>query len=113
MSIFDRVTSDCGIDGGHTWDVTGFGVVLADMLMRPGGWIILDDLEWTISSSAGFRDRETAHSQEERDANDVRMVWEIIVPQLGHTRGFEERLFHRGIAQKPMVPRPYVENSVA
>ena len=92
----------CYIDGGHTWDVTGFGVILADMLMRPGGWIVLDDLEWTISNSASLRDRETAHSQEERDSKGVRMVWEIIVPQLGYTRRFEEERFQWGIAQKPV-----------
>ncbi len=41
----------CYFDGGHTWDVTGFGFVLVDLLLKPGGWILFDDLDWTIAHS--------------------------------------------------------------
>lgn len=34
----------CYFDGGHTWDVTGFGFLLVDLILRPGGWIVFDDL---------------------------------------------------------------------
>ncbi len=35
----------CYLDGGHLWDVTGFAFFLVDKLLRPGGWLLFDDLE--------------------------------------------------------------------
>jgi len=39
------------IDGGHTWDDTGFAFFLVDRLLSPGGWIVFDDYSWSISKS--------------------------------------------------------------
>lgn len=39
------------LDAGHTWDVTGFAFFLVDKLLRPGGWLIFDDLRWTMATS--------------------------------------------------------------
>ncbi len=95
----------CYLDGGHTWDVTGYGFVLVDMLLKPGGWIIFDDLEWTISRSLRGKPISESpwkrYSQDEQDAKGVRMVWEMIVPHLGYVNKFEEPSFAWGIAQKP------------
>ena len=38
----------CYFDGGHTWDNTGFGVLLVDILLRPGGILVLDDMNWSF-----------------------------------------------------------------
>jgi predicted O-methyltransferase YrrM len=95
----------CYLDGGHTWDVTGFGFVLVDMLLKPGGLIVFDDLDWTIDTSPSAKKRQgkgyQKFSADERAAKGVRMVWEIIVPRFGYTDVFEKREFHWGIAQKP------------
>jgi len=40
------------IDGGHTWDCTGFSFFLVDQLLDPGGWIVFDDYRWKISTSS-------------------------------------------------------------
>jgi predicted O-methyltransferase YrrM len=48
----------CYFDGGHTWDVTGFGFLLVDILLKPGGWIIFDDLDWTISKSLSRKSQQ-------------------------------------------------------
>ena len=39
------------LDAGHTWDVTGFAFFLVDRLLRPGGWLLFDDLNWSVTKS--------------------------------------------------------------
>lgn len=36
-------------DAFHTWDVVGYGFFLTDKLLRPGGWMLFDDMYWTIN----------------------------------------------------------------
>ncbi len=96
----------CYLDAGHTWDVTGFGFVLIDMLLKPGGWIIFDDLDWTLAYSIKRNPEKEAqiskrYSQDEINAKGVRMVWDILVPRLGYVNTYEETRFGWGIAQKP------------
>lgn len=97
----------CYFDGGHTWDATGFGFVLVDMLLRPGGWIIFDDLEWTIDKMLARREGQGAtydkYSADERQAKNVRIVFETLVPHLGYQERSEEARFQWGIARKPLA----------
>jgi predicted O-methyltransferase YrrM len=97
----------CYIDGAHTWDGTGFSFLLVDLLLRPGGWVIFDDLEWSISTSrAAMKNmqRYSAYSEEEKQSKQVREVWRLLVPARGYLMHEEER-FRWGIAQKPNSPR--------
>jgi predicted O-methyltransferase YrrM len=34
------------LDGSKNWSTDGLAVVLAEKLLRPGGWLLLDDLGW-------------------------------------------------------------------
>lgn len=95
----------CYFDGGHTWDGTGFGFLLVDMLLRPGGHIIFDDLPWTIE--AAMRNRENVPKEwlgfgaEERATPAVKLVFDLLVPHLGYT---DQRIVNRGswgVARKP------------
>lgn len=96
----------CYFDGGHTWDATGFGFVLVDMLLRPGGWIVFDDLEWTIDASLrnhvktprSYRTR----SPDERATPGVKLVFELLVPHLGYTDFRIVNDGRWGIARKPL-----------
>jgi predicted O-methyltransferase YrrM len=36
------------IDGGHFWTATGFAFYLVTNLLKPGAWILFDDLDWII-----------------------------------------------------------------
>jgi predicted O-methyltransferase YrrM len=96
----------CYLDGGHTWDATGFGFVLVHLLLKPGGWIIFDDLDWTISAWLARQPdpagKFKTFSQDEKDSRGVRMVWELLVPTYGYTDRFEEPAFRWGIARKPL-----------
>lgn len=69
------------IDGGHTWDVSGFGFLLVDRMLRPGGWVVFDDLDWTLESSPTMRkiDWVKALPEEERTTPQVRKVFEVLV----------------------------------
>lgn len=69
------------IDGGHTWDTTGFAFMLVDRLVAPGGWVLFDDLDWTLGRSPSLRNRAWVQrlSAEERDTPQVRKVFELLV----------------------------------
>lgn len=95
----------CYFDGGHTWDATGFGFVLVDMLLKPGGWIIFDDLDWTIEksleSSPHRRKMYRKYGADERTTPAVRLVFETLVKKSGYRNMSEVREFSWGVAQKP------------
>jgi predicted O-methyltransferase YrrM len=42
----------CFIDGAHTWETDSCAFFLAEKLLKPGSWILFDDLTWTIAGSA-------------------------------------------------------------
>ncbi len=71
----------CYFDGGHAWDDTGFAFFLVDKLLRPGGWMIFDDIDWTFASSVKLRDTDRVRTmpKEERETPQVRRVFELLV----------------------------------
>jgi predicted O-methyltransferase YrrM len=95
----------CYFDGGHTWDATGFGFLLVDMLLRPGGWIIFDDLPWTIENAIPEMTRVPRHwrecSADEQATPAVKMVFDLLVPHLGYTSRRAVNNGQWGIARKP------------
>jgi predicted O-methyltransferase YrrM len=75
--IFDFVFND----GGHHWDVAALSFFLTDRLLRPGGWMLFDDLEWTIAGSPDVRDKPWAQRrpQDERETAQVGEVFRLLV----------------------------------
>lgn len=76
----------CYLDGAHTWDNTGFGFFLIDMLLKPGGIIIFDDINWTINKSPAYKkalsegkDPYAQYSEDEKNTPAVRMVLQELV----------------------------------
>lgn len=96
----------CYFDGGHTWDATGFGFVLVDLLLRPGGWIVFDDLNWTIEAAMHNHSNPPkqwrASSADERATPAVRLVFDLLVPHLGYTDRRTGNDGRWGIARKPL-----------
>ena len=39
----------CFLDGAHNWTIDGLAVLLLERLLKPGGWLLLDDLDWTYA----------------------------------------------------------------
>jgi predicted O-methyltransferase YrrM len=70
----------CYIDGGHTWQSTGFAFFLVSRLLKPGGWIIFDDLDWTHRDpTVKGEQRIQEMPPEERGVPQVRKVYELLV----------------------------------
>lgn len=100
----------CYFDGGHTWDNTGFGFLLVDVLLRPGGLIVFDDLPWTIEEAMKGRLQAPRHwrscSPDERATPCVKLVYDRLVPHLGYTDTRVTNDGRWGIARKPAIERP-------
>lgn len=67
----------CYLDGAHTWDVDGFAFLLLDRLMKPGGWVIFDDLDWSLAEDPDVKPGDLP--EEERLARQVRLIWDLLV----------------------------------
>lgn len=73
----------CYIDAAHTWYDTGLGFFLVDKLLKPGGWILFDDLQFVYSKlvKPGERmpDFLSRMTNEERETKQVQKVWDLLV----------------------------------
>jgi predicted O-methyltransferase YrrM len=71
----------CYLDGAHDWFVDGFAFFLVDRLLRPNGWIIFDDLNWTYDGSPalGHTDKVQQMPEDERTTPQVRRVYDLLV----------------------------------
>ncbi len=73
------------LDGAKNWTIDGLAVVLVEKLLRPGGWLLMDDLEWTYAqdpgraATDGIVHREL--SERERTEPHLRAVFDLIVAQ--------------------------------
>lgn len=71
----------CYLDGAHNWFVDGFAFFLIDRLLKPGGLIIFDDLNWTYNMSPSLRHSEFVKNMPEDEQNtpQIRKVYELLV----------------------------------
>jgi predicted O-methyltransferase YrrM len=108
LSMSPRPQFDfCYYDGGHVWDSTGFGVVLVHMLLKPGGLLLLDDMDWTMAKSDHYKANPKEllrYSSDESSTPAVRRTWDLILPHLGfeHVREISDfgRSHRWGLARK-------------
>lgn len=98
----------CYLDGAHSWFVDGFALLLVERLLSPGGWIILDDLDWTYAQSPSLRDKIPHMPPDEATTPQVRKVYDLLVkPNPAFDRFWTENgwAFVRKVAD-PEQPRP-------
>ena len=69
------------IDGAHDWATDGFAFFLADKLLRPGGWMVFDDLPWTYANSPALSHLPWVHKmpEEERTTPQVQRIFDLLV----------------------------------
>jgi predicted O-methyltransferase YrrM len=83
----------CYLDGAHTWHTDALAFFLVDRLLKPGGWIIFDDLDWTITGSTLTRGLEAARRLpvDEQTTPGVRKVYDLLVkPHPGYHNFIDE-----------------------
>jgi predicted O-methyltransferase YrrM len=71
----------CYLDGGHTWHTDALAFFLVDRLLKPGGWFVFDDLDWTIKRSPLTRGLEACRRLplEEQTTPQVRKIYDLLV----------------------------------
>ena len=57
------------LDGAKNWTIDGLAVVLVEKLLRPGGWLLMDDLDWTYAQDPG---RDATDGIVHRELSDAR-----------------------------------------
>jgi predicted O-methyltransferase YrrM len=74
----------CYLDGAKEWTIDGLAVLLVEKLLRPEGWLLLDDLDWTFASIDGDSIgiiTMAQMSQRERSEPHIRAVFDLILKQ--------------------------------
>lgn len=94
----------CLLDGSHDWHIDGLSVLLVERLLRPGGWLALDDLDWSYARSGVQRPPNL--SEEEIATPHVQEIFDVLLRP--HPAFTQFRVDHEtwGWAQKvPGAPR--------
>jgi predicted O-methyltransferase YrrM len=74
----------CFLDGAKNWTIDGLAVLLIERLLRPGGWLLLDDLDWRYSDHASRRRKHyfvrlDQLSQSELEQPHLRAVFDLLI----------------------------------
>ena len=92
----------CYIDGGHTWYDTGFAFCLVERLLKPGGWVVFDDLHHTYRGSNNSEKPYVKRMpEEEQTVPQVERVFELLVESNPYF-GLFRRMGRFGLAQKQL-----------
>lgn len=70
------------LDGAHTWAIDALAFLLVTRLIKPGGYIWFDDLDWNLAGSTNFRDHEDTakmYTPEQRQTFQVQMIVDKLV----------------------------------
>jgi predicted O-methyltransferase YrrM len=95
----------CYLDGSKNFNIDGLAVILIEKLLRPEGWLLMDDLEWTYERNPWILPHDDSRplgpmSESERTEPHLAAVFELIVRQHpGFTRFIREDAWY-GWAQK-------------
>ncbi|MDA0169385.1 class I SAM-dependent methyltransferase [Solirubrobacter taibaiensis] len=100
------------LDGAKNWTIDGLAVILIEKLLRPGGWLLMDDLEWTYAQDPGREATDgIVHrdlSEPERTQPHLRAVFDLIVAQHPSFTELRREDEWWGWARKnPGAPRTY------
>ncbi|MEA2440790.1 MAG: hypothetical protein QOH76_2214 [Thermoleophilaceae bacterium] len=96
----------CYLDGAHDWTIDGYATYLVEKLLKPGGWLLMDDLNWSCAS--GGLARGNRMSEEEYAEPHMRAVFDLIVRQHPSFTELVEQDGSWGWAKKdPSAPRRY------
>ena len=72
------------LDGAHTWAIDALAFFVADLLLKPGGYIDFDDYSWTIDGSPTVNPRvypriREMYTDEQMQTRQVASIVELLV----------------------------------
>lgn len=71
----------CLIDGAHEFEPDALAFTLVAKLLKPGGWIVLDDLNFQLRSMSFWQTTHGHLSDRELDTCQIGMVYDYLVKQ--------------------------------
>lgn len=76
----------CFIDGAHSWETDGFAFLLCAKLLKPGGWVLFDDLAYRFQDTyakqeTNIDDYLAEMTDEERNTPQIEKVFSLLVSQ--------------------------------
>ena len=71
----------CFLDGAHEWQPDALALFLAVKLLKPGGWLVLDDLDFNLRSMPTWKESHGHLSDRELDTCQMSMVWNVVARQ--------------------------------
>jgi len=72
------------LDGAKNWSTDGVTCIVAERLLRPGGWLLLDDLTWTYEKHCRNKQRHydidlTKLSDSERTQPHLQAIFDLLI----------------------------------
>ena len=74
----------CLLDGAHEWEPDALAFFLVAKLMKPGGWLVMDDLTYNLRIMVpNWRDTPMFADYSERaiDTFQMKMVYDLVIKQ--------------------------------
>jgi predicted O-methyltransferase YrrM len=103
----EEVFDFCYLDGAHEFTIDGLAIFLVEKLLRPGGWLVLDDLNWSFAIGHVNVD-PGAMSDDEYRTPHMRLAFDLLVRQHPSFTEFLDQDGAWGWAKKaPGEPRRY------
>jgi len=96
----------CFLDGAKNWTIDSAAFFLADKLLRPEGWFVFDDLQWTYDSKLKEGKKKTDGvymldmAQDELEQPHVELIFQYLVMQHPNYSNFLVKDNWWGWAQK-------------
>jgi hypothetical protein len=103
----------CYLDGSKNWNVDGLAVILIEKLLRPEGWLLMDDLEWTYERNPWIAPSGDGRplgpmSEPERTQPHLLAVFELLIKQhSAFSRFILEDAWYGWAQKRPGAPRRY------
>jgi predicted O-methyltransferase YrrM len=71
------------IDGAHLWKTDGFAFFLCDKLLAENGYLIMDDIKWSMSKNADPNSNEwiKKYSDEEQSTKQLEKVFNLLIKE--------------------------------
>lgn len=89
------------IDAAHTWTNVAANFIMVDALLEKGGWILFDDIAWSVDIAQNRQSEWCKSWTEEMKAEyQVRNVWQYLVKPHPSYGNFCEPIPNWGLCQK-------------